>query len=57
MHATAAALRLQRKEKAEAEKKRIDEMKNNDGEAYLGNLYESRRVVLERMQQRAYQRE
>ena len=57
MHKTAQALREQRKMQQEIEKKRIEDLKNKDKEAYLGNLYEERRKILERLQGRAKQKE
>ena len=57
MHKTAAELRTKRKEAAEKEKQRVDKLKSENSEAYLANLYESRRIILERMQQRAKKRE
>jgi len=41
----------------EEEKKRIDDLKTKDSESYLANLYERRRVILERMSDRSRQRE
>ena len=57
MHKTAQALREQRKKQQEIEKKRIEDLKNKDKEAYLGNLYEERRKILERLQGRTKQKE
>ena len=50
-------MREQRKKQQEIEKKRIEDLKNKDKEAYLGNLYEERRKILERLQGRTKQKE
>ena len=40
MHKTAQKLRDQRKKDQEIEKKRVEDLKSRDKEAYLANLYE-----------------
>ena len=52
MHKTASVLREKRKLKQEEEKKKIDELKNNNKELYLANLYDRRTVIIERMSER-----
>ena len=57
MHKTASEMRERRKVEAVEEKKRVDALKSKDGEAYLANLYEARSKILQRMTQRAKQKE
>ena len=53
MHKTAAEMREKRKQQQEADRKRTEELKSNDKDQYLANLYERRRLILEKMQKRA----
>jgi hypothetical protein len=52
MHKTAADMRDKRKKDQVEEQKRVDGLKEKDSEAYLANLYERRRRVMEKMQLR-----
>ena len=52
MHKTAQEMRAKKKLEKEAEQARILALKNKDPEAYLGNLYEQRRLIIDRMQDR-----
>lgn len=45
-------MRAKKKLEKEAEQARILALKNKDPEAYLGNLYEQRRLIIDRMQDR-----
>ena len=57
MHKTAQEMREKRKTQQEKDKKHIEELKNQDKDQYLANLYERRRLILEKMGKRAKQRE
>ena len=57
MHKTAQKMRDQRKKEQESEKQRIEDLKSKDKEQYVANLYEQRRLLLERLQSRAKQKE
>ena len=57
MHKTAADMRDKRKKDQVEEQKRVDGLKEKDSEAYLANLYERRRRVMEKMQLRTRQKE
>ena len=50
-------MREKRKTQQEKDKKHIEELKNQDKDQYLANLYERRRLILEKMGKRAKQRE
>ena len=49
MHKTAQEMREKRKQQQEHDKKRIEELKTQDKDQYLANLYERRRLILEKM--------
>jgi len=49
MHKTASEMREKRKIVQAAEKLRIEELKSRDRDQYLANLYERRRLILEKM--------
>lgn len=53
MHKTAQEIRAKKKIENEAEKLRIEDLKQKDSVAYLGNLYERRRIIIEKMNERA----
>ena len=57
MHKTASLLREKRKKQQDEERKRVDELKTTNKEQYLQTLYDRRQVILERLQERARQRE
>lgn len=52
MHKTAQEMRAKKKVEKETEQARILALKNKDPEAYLGNLYEQRRCIIDRIQDR-----
>ncbi len=52
MHKTAQEIRAKKKAEKQVESDRIAALKQQDPEAYLGNLYEQRRIILEKMQDR-----
>lgn len=49
MHKTAQEARARKKIEQEEEAKRIEALKLKDPEAYLGNLYEKRRALMEKI--------
>ena len=49
MHKTAQEMRERRKIIQAEEKKRTEELKTKDKDTYLANLYERRRLILEKM--------
>jgi hypothetical protein len=52
MHKTASLMREKRKKQQEEEKKRIEELKTQNKEQYLANLYDRRQLILERQADR-----
>jgi len=57
MHKTASVMREKRKKQQEEERKRVEELKTSNKEAYLASLYDRRQIILERIQDRTKQRE
>lgn len=45
-------MRAKKKQENEAERIRIEELKLKDSVAYLANLYERRRIIIEKMNER-----
>ena len=52
MHKTAQEMRNKKKLEKESEQARILALKTKDPDAYLGNLYEQRRCIIEKIQGR-----